>query len=76
MNERSQITYMQVRIVRMATEKLNLSVAEVARLFDQYQVFEFIRDCFDIFRVEGDDAIWEDIVPYLKVRRVSPGSIG
>ena len=68
MNERSQITYMQVRIVRMATEKLNLSVAEVARLFDQYQVFEFIRDCFDIFHVEGDDAIWEDIVPYLKVR--------
>ena len=68
MNERSQITYMQVRIVRMATEKLNLSVAEVASLFDQYQVFEFIRDCFDIFRVEGDDAIWEDIVPYLKAR--------
>ena len=68
MNERSQITYMQVRIVRMATEKLNLSVAEVARLFDQYQVFEFIRDCFDIFRCEGDAAIWEDVVPFLKTR--------
>ena len=68
MNERSQITYMQVRIVRMATEKLNLSVAEVARLFDQYQVFEFIRDCFGIFHVEGDEAIWEDIIPYLKTK--------
>lgn len=68
MNERSQITYMQVRLVRMATEKLNLSVAEVARLFHQYQVFEFIRDCFGIFCCEGDEAIWEDVVPYLKAK--------
>ena len=68
MSERSQITYMQVRIARMATEKWNLSIAEVAKLFHQYQVFEFIRDCFGIFHVEGDEAIWEDIIPYLKTK--------
>lgn len=68
MSERKQITHMQVRIVRMATEKWNLSVAEVAKLFRQYQVFEYIRDCFGIFHVEGDEAVWEDIVPYLKNR--------
>ena len=68
MSERKQITHMQVRIARMATEKWNLSVAEVGRLFHQYQVFEYIRDCFGIFHVEGDEAIWEDIVPYLKSR--------
>ena len=68
MSERKQITHMQVRIVRMATEKWNLSVAEVAKLFRQYQVFEDIRDCFGIFHVEGDEAVWEDIIPYLKNR--------
>ena len=68
MNERSQITYMQVRIARMATEKLNLSIAEVAKIFHQYQVFEYIRDCFGLFHVEGDEAIWEDIIPYLKAK--------
>ena len=68
MTERSQMTYMQVRIARMATEKWNISVAEAARLFQQYQVFEFIRDCFGIFHVEGDEAVWEDIVTYLKAR--------
>ena len=68
MNERSQITYMQVRIARMATEKWNLPIAEIARLFHRYQVFEYIRDCFGIFHVEGDEAVWEDIVPYLKAR--------
>ena len=68
MSERKQITHMHVRIVRMATVKWNLSVAEVAKLFRQYQVFEYIRDCFGIFHVEGDEAVWEDIIPYLKKR--------
>ena len=68
MSERSQITHMQVRIVRMATEKWNLPVAEVARLFQLYHVFDYIRDCFGIFHVEGDEAVWEEIVPFLKAR--------
>ena len=68
MSERKQIIHMQVRIARMATEKWNLPVAEVAKLFRQYQVFEYIRDCFGIFHVEGDEAIWEDVVPYLRSR--------
>lgn len=68
MSERSQITYMQVRIARMATEKWNISIAEAARIFQRYRVFEFIRDCYGIFHVEGDDAVWEEIVPYLKAR--------
>ena len=67
-SERKQITHMQVRIVRMATEKWNLSVAEVAKVFCQYQVFEYIRDYFGIFHVEGDEAVWEEIIPYLKSR--------
>ena len=44
MSERKQITHMQVRMVRMATEKWGLPVDEVARLFDRYQVFAYIRD--------------------------------
>ena len=68
MSERSQITHMQVRIARMATEKWHVPVSEVGKIFHQYQVFEFIRDCFGIFHVEGDEAVWEDIIPYLKSR--------
>ena len=68
MPERQQITHMQMRIARLATEKWGLSIAEVGRLFDEYQVFAYIQDCFGIFHVEGDEAVWEDIVPYLKKR--------
>ncbi len=38
MSERSQITHMQVRIVRMATEKWNVAVAE---MFQKYHVFGY-----------------------------------
>ena len=68
MTERRQITHMQVRLVRMAVEKWGLPVGKVAGIFSEYQVFEYIRDCFGIFHVEGDEAIWEDLVPYLKSR--------
>lgn len=68
MSERSQITHMQVRMARMATEKWKISIAEVACVFSRYRVFEFIRDCYGIFHVEGDEAIWEEIIPYLKSR--------
>ena len=71
MSERSQITYMQVRIARMATKKWNISIAEAARVFQRYKVFEYIRDCYGIFHTEGDDAVWDDIIPYLKARGCS-----
>ena len=56
MSERNQITYMQLRLVRMASEKT------------KYKVFEYIRDCFGIFHAEGDEAVWEDLIPYLRNR--------
>lgn len=66
MTERKQITHMQVRMIRMASEKWHLTAGEAAGIFSQYQVFEYIRDCFGIFHVEGDEAVWEDLIPYLK----------
>ena len=66
MSERRQITHMQVRMARIATERWNLSIGEVAHLFSRFQVFEYIRDCFGIFHVEGDEAVWEELLPYMK----------
>ena len=57
---------MQVRLVRMATQKWRLPVGEVAGIFDRCQVFAYIRECFGLFHVEGDEAVWEELIPYLK----------
>ena len=38
------------------------------QLRSKYKVFEYIRDCFGIFHAEGDEAVWEDLIPYLRNR--------
>ena len=68
MTERKQITHMQVRIARMASERWGLPIAVIGKLFSEYQVFEHIRDCYGIYHVEGDEAVWEDLQPYFRSR--------
>lgn len=61
MTKRASISYMQARIARIATHKWNLSISEIGSIFGLYQVFQHIRDCYDLYHVEGDYAIWEDL---------------
>ena len=67
-SERMQITFMQARLARIASQRWKLSIAEVARIFDQYQVFRHIENCYGLYHVEGDEAIWEDLQPYLRAK--------
>lgn len=65
MNENQQITYMQARLIRLASEEWNLSIKTVADIFAENNIFRFIRECFDIFHAEGDYAVLDNIVEYL-----------
>jgi hypothetical protein len=66
MDEKLQILYMQMRIVRMAARKWKTTIAHVARFFDENGVFKYIEDFFGVFHVEGDLAVFNDIINYLK----------
>lgn len=68
MNERQQIIYMQTRIMRLAAEEWKQPIEAVADLFTRYDILQYIEDCFGIFHVEGDEAVLDDIVTYLKNR--------
>ena len=70
MNEQRQITYMQVRISRIASRRWNMPLRQVMELFSANGILEYIRDCFDYFHLEGDDAVFEDMVRYLQARGV------
>ena len=48
---------MQIRILRITAEKYGLSLKQAAELFEAYNVLPFIRKCFGIFHVEGDEAV-------------------
>ncbi len=66
MDEKLQILYMQMRLVRMAAKKWKTTVARAARFFDENGVFRYIEDFFGVFHVEGDLAVFDDIKIYLK----------
>ena len=61
MNEKSQIIFMQVRLLRLAAATWNISIKQVMNLFIQYDVLEYIEAGYGIFHCEGDEAILEDI---------------
>lgn len=68
MSEKQQIIYMQTRLIRLASEKWNMSMERLIEIFTEYKVLQYIEKCFGIFHVEGDEAILEDIEGYLKNR--------
>lgn len=71
MEEKEQILFMQIRILRMAAEKFAISLKQAAMLFDAYNVLSFIREGFGIFHVEGDEAVFEEVKDYLKSKGAS-----
>ncbi len=59
---------MQTRIIRLASEEWNKPIEKITELFAEYEVLQYIEECFGIFHVEGDRAVLEDIAAYLKNR--------
>ncbi|MBO4793227.1 MAG: DUF3791 domain-containing protein [Deltaproteobacteria bacterium] len=42
-----------------------MTVAKANEIFTRYGVYRFLEDCFELFHVEGDQAILEEIGQYL-----------
>lgn len=68
MGEKQQIIYMQTRIIRRASEEWKKSMEEISEIFTRYNVLQYIEQCFDMFHMQGDEAVLADIEEYLKNR--------
>lgn len=65
-----QITYMQTRLVRLAAEQEHLPIPEMVKVFDRFGVFRYIKDMWELFHIEGDLAVLDDIRQYLAAKGV------
>lgn len=65
MDEQTQILYMQVRLVQLASEKWNMSIKKVNKLFKNNNVYKYISELWGLFHVESDYAVLNDIKEYL-----------
>ncbi|MCR4823454.1 MAG: DUF3791 domain-containing protein [Treponema sp.] len=68
MDEEKQITYMQIRLIRMTAEKMQISLYDATLLFEKYNILSFIRQGFGIFHVEGDKAVFEEVQKHLLMK--------
>lgn len=59
---------LQIRILRITAAKLKLSLKQTSQLFKKFDVLKYIREGFGIFHVEGDEAVFEYVYEYLKIK--------
>ncbi len=65
MSTELQILYMQLRIVHLAATEWKSSIGEVNKIFAENDVYRFIENLWELFHVQGDKAVLEDIKEYL-----------
>ena len=65
MSEKEEITFMQTRLIRLASEEWNLSIEQIINIFKKADVLGYIEKGYGMFHCEGDEAVLEDIVEFL-----------
>ena len=71
MSEKAEITFMQIRLIRLASEEWHLSIDHIVEIFKRMNVFGYIEAGYGIFHCEGDDAILEDIQEFLQRKGIN-----
>lgn len=65
MAEKTEITFMQTRLIRLASEEWHLPIEKIVDLFKKKNVFSYIEKCYGIFHCESDEVILEEINEFL-----------
>ena len=66
MSKETESTFMQTRLIRLASEEWQLPVEQVIHIFKKYDVLGYIEIGYGIFHCEGDEAVLDDITDFLK----------
>lgn len=70
MNEKTEIIFMQTRLIRLAAQMWKIPTESIINLFKKADVFDYIEAGYGIFHCEGDEAVLEDVSEYLKRKGV------
>lgn len=65
MSEKTEILFMQTRLIRLASEEWHLPIDKIIDLFKKVNVLGYIEKGYGIFHCEGDEAVLEDITEFL-----------
>ena len=68
MNKNRDLLFLQTRLLRLAALQWGMSLQECTEVFEKYKVFDYIKDLYGIFHVQGDEADLLEVSEYLKNR--------
>ena len=62
------ILFIQNRLFRLFCErhKEKYTSAEMEELFEKHGIWDYMRDCYDMFHIEGDEAIYCELMESLR----------
>ena len=66
------IADMQCWLLRMAEKKWRMPASQVAALFQDYGVFDYLTDLYDILHLSSYECALSDIEGFLRNKGVSP----
>jgi hypothetical protein len=66
MDRKDEMILIQVRLLRLATKTWHKDMPEVAKLFSQFKVYDFMQDMYEEFHVQGDPANLNEVEAYLR----------
>lgn len=61
MELKSEILSMQIRLFRQFMERHNLNKSAASNIFKNYDIFDFISDCYDGLHISSDASALNDI---------------
>lgn len=65
MSEKTEITFMQTRLIRLASEEWHLPIDQIINLFKKVDVLGYIEKGYEIFKCEGDEVVLDDITEFI-----------
>ena len=65
MSEKLEITFMQTRLIRLASEEWHLSIEQIVDLFKKLDILGYIEMGYGSFHCVLDEAVLEDIAEFL-----------
>ena len=66
LNYQDDLFMLQVRLFRLAQIRWDKSAAESEKIFVRYGINEYIKDCYEFFHVQGDEANIAETESYLQ----------
>ena len=66
LNRKDDLFMLQVRLFRLAQIRWDKEAVECEKIFDEYDVNDYIETCYEEYHVQGYEANIDDIEKYLR----------